>query len=113
MSLTDWTMPSGYVPDPFRVIMEFAYVTPGWPVKRIELLSGGQVRFENNNAHGRWQVQADHTLLIVFHYAANEDKAKEHYFTPIHGTDDYFLPYREPEWFVVLCRRNPPAQAAD
>ena len=108
VSLTDWTMPNGWRPNPFRVIMEFAYVTPGWPVRCIELLANGQVRFENNNVHGRWQVQDDLDLLIEFHYAANEDKMKEHYFKPIHGTEDYFLDTREAERFVVICRRHPP-----
>ena len=94
VSLTDWTMPSGDRPNPPRVIMEFAYVTPKWPVRFIELLSDGKVRFHHHDAHGRWVRQADSTLLIEFHYAAVEHKAKEHYFKPIHGTDDYVLDTR-------------------
>jgi len=108
VSLTDWTMPNGWRPNPFRVIMEFAYVTPGWPVRCIELLSGGQVRFENNNVHGRWQMQDDLDLCIEFHYAADEHKMKKHHFHRIPHTYDHFLDTREAEWFVVLCRRNPP-----
>ena len=111
LSLTDWTI-DGWHPDGFRVIYEFAYVAPGWPARCIELLANGKVRFENRNAHGRWQMQDDFDLCIEFHYKADLTKMKEHHFKCIPHTDDYFLETRDAEWFVVLCRRNPP-QAAD
>ena len=56
-------------------------------------------------------MQDDLGLLIEFHYAADEDKMKEHYFKRIPHTYEYYLDTREAEWFVVLCRRNPPETA--
>ena len=92
LSLTEWTMPHGWSPNGLRVIYEFAYVTPGWPARCIELLANGKVRFENNNVHGRWQVQDDLDLLIEFHYAADLTKMKEHYLFQAHSWHLRLLP---------------------
>ena len=108
LSLTEWTMPHGWRPNGLRVIYEFAYVTPGFPVRCLELLFNGQVRFENGNVHGHWQLQDNFDLRIEFHWQADLTKIKEHYFRRIPHTDDFVNDARDPEWFVVLCRRNPP-----
>ena len=111
MSLTEWTMPNGWRPDGLRVIWEFAYVAPN-SEERLELLANGQVRFENGDAHGFWEMEDFYDLYITFHYMADPFKMKKHHFRRISRTDDFALD-ADPDWFVVLCRRNPPIQAAD
>jgi hypothetical protein len=112
MSLTDWTMPNGWRPDGLRVIWEFAYVAPN-SEKRLELLANGQVRFENGDAHGRWDMEDFHDPYITFHYLADTSKMNKHHFRRISRTDDFVLHAQDADWFRVLCRRHPPVQAAD
>ena len=109
MSLTDWTMT---VPAGLRAVWEFAYVTPGFPERRLELLGNRQVRFEDGEAHGFWELQDSVDLYITFHYLADPYKIRKHHFRRISQTDDFIL-NTDPKWFAVLCRRSPPVQAAD
>ena len=111
LSLTEWTMPHGWRPNGLRVIYEFAYVTPHFPVRCIELLFNGKVRFENGNVHGRWETQDNLDLFIEFHYQADLNKMKEHHFRRIPHTDDFVREAYEADWWAVLCRRMPPVQA--
>ena len=112
MSLTDWTMSNQQVPAGLNVWREFAYIGPH-SEKRIELLYNRKVRFDNGEAHGRWELEDDLDLYIAFHYAADTSKMKNHHFKRISRTDDFVLFSKDAEWFRVLCRRHPPVEAAD
>ena len=112
MSLTDWNKSGERVPAGLSVMWDFAYVAPN-SEKRLELLANGQVRFENGDAHGRWEMENFHDLFITFHYMADPSKMKKHHFRRISRTDDFVLHAQEAAWFRVLCRRHPPVQAAD
>jgi hypothetical protein len=106
-------MPNGWRPDGLKVSRECAFLGPGFSERRLELLENKLVRFENGDAHGRWELEDDLDLYLTFNYAADTSKMKNLHFKRISRTDDFVLDAKEADWFVVLCRRSPPVQAAD
>ena len=61
-----------------------------WEPNRLDLMTDGTVSFGAGPMHGAWSNTCD-SYSIRFHWQGNNDKAKNHVFQRIPGTDVYVL----------------------
>ena len=87
-----------------RVVWDFAYVQATFPPRKLQLLEGGTVMFNEGTPHGHWRE-----FTIEFHFKADLTKMKRKRFIPVPMTTSYELDVRtgEPAWWAVLVPTDP------
>ena len=77
-----------------------------FPPKKLQLLEGGTVRFDEGPAHGQWEYHfVAKEFIIEFHYNADPAKLKRKRFIWAPSTTSYELDLRtaDASWWAVIA----------
>ena len=93
-----------------RVVWDFAYLQATFPPRKLQLLEGGTVMFDEGTPHGHWEYDVmSREFDIEFHFKADLTKIKRKRFIPVPMTTSFELDVRtgEPAWWAVLVTIDP------